>query len=918
VALTPGGRLGAFEVVSLLGEGGMGQVYRARDTKLNRDVALKILPTAFATDPERLARFKREAQILAALDHPNVGAIYGFEDADGTHALVLQLVEGPTLADRIGQGPLSIDEALPIAKQIAEALETAHEQGIVHRDLKPANIKVTPDGRVKVLDFGLAKLLETDTAGSVRSAMLTNSPTITTPAMTMAGVILGTAAYMSPEQAKGRPADKRSDIWAFGCVLYEMLTGTRAFDGEDISDTLAFVLMKPPAWDTLPKTTPTAVRTLLRRALEKDRKRRLPDIGSARLDIDEAIATSASETHSERSPVAVAASRKGWRVAMPWALAVGFATGFALALANWAPWKQAATPSLFRVSAELGADASLALGGAPGAELALSRDGRLLVFTAQRASGASQLYVRRLDQLTATPLAGTEDARNPFLSPSGEWVGFFAGAKLKKIAVTGGGVVTLCDAMSGRGGTWGENGTIAFTANGSNGVSMSVVSEAGGQPKLLTKLAEGESTHRWPQFLRGGNAILFTSGFTGQYDDAEIVVQQLPDGPRKVVQRGGFYGRYLPSGHLVYVHGGTLFAVPFDLDRLELTGTPAPVAEGVNASTGTGGANFAVSDSGTLVYLQGPSAGLEAPIAWMDRTGKTTPLSATPIAWSNPQFSPDGTRLALDNQIPGGLPAIWVYDWARDTPTRLTFSSRADIRPQWTPDGQRIAFSSTRDGPMNIYWQRADGAGGVQRLSNGARTQIATSWHPSGKFLAFQEQDAQNGLDIMILPVDGDEQSGWKPGKPTAFLNTSFDEQDPQFSPDGKWIAYYSNESGQTEVYVRPFPVTAGSKWQVSNGGGLYPLWSRARPELFYLTIDQHIMVASYTTDSGSFRSNKPQLWSPSRLLNRPRIKSYDVHPDGNRIVVAPIPETSSTKQDKVVFVFNFFDELRRLAPPKR
>ena len=453
MALTPGTRLGAYEVVSLLGEGGMGQVYRAHDTKLNRDVALKILRNAFAADGDRLGRFRREAQVLASLNHPNIAHIYGFEDSGNTHALVLELVDGPTLADRVAKGPISLAEALPIAKQITDALEAAHEQGIIHRDLKPANIKVRDDGTVKVLDFGLAKALDSAGASSLSATM---SPTISLHA-TQAGIILGTAAYMSPEQTAGKPLDKRSDIWAFGVVLWEMLTGTNPFGGETISHTLAFVMTKEPDWNELPADSPAPIRRLLRRALEKDRKRRLPDAGSARLEIDDALATPTAKTSAASSPGAVATSRAAWRVALPWALAAVFGTGFAVALAMWEPWRRAEAGVAVRLTADVGADTSLGVSGASVGALALSPDGKLLAFSAQTSTDTSQLYIRRLDQLRATALAGTEDARSPFFSPDGQWIGFFAGTNLKKVSITGGAAITICAAGAGRGATWGDD-----------------------------------------------------------------------------------------------------------------------------------------------------------------------------------------------------------------------------------------------------------------------------------------------------------------------------------------------------------------------------------------------------------------------------------------------------------------------------
>jgi serine/threonine-protein kinase len=913
VALTPGSRLGAYEVVSLLGAGGMGEVYQARDTKLNRDVALKILPEAFALDGDRIARFRREAQVLASLNHPNIAAIYGLEDSGSTHALVLELVEGPTLADRIAKGPIPLDEALPIAKQVAEALDAAHEQGIVHRDLKPANIKVRDDGTVKVLDFGLAKALE---PASTISPMLTNSPTITTPAqMTGVGMILGTAAYMSPEQAKGRPADKRSDIWAFGCVLYEMLTGKRAFDGEDVSDTLAFVLTKSPAWDALPPATHASIRRLLRRCLEKDRKRRLADVSDARLEIDETLAPPATEL-SAASVVIAAPSRSGRQTALPWALAAALGGGLAVAVVTWAPWRRPSVPSPVRLSAEIGADATLGVSGIQGANLALSPDGKLLVFVGQRKTGSSQLYVRRVDQLRATELPGTDDGLNPFFSPDGQWIGFFAGGKLKKMSITGGAAVTLCDAANSRGATWSENGTIVFQPAGTIGAPLLRVSDGGGKPEPFIRLADGESSQRWPQLLPGGRAVLFTTGTPGNYEDGNIVVQSLPDGPHKIIQRGGYNGHVVPSGHLLYIHSGTLFAAPFDLDRLEVAGRPVPVLEGINTSSGTAAANFAVSDTGTLVYLAGLGVGNEVPMVWLDHTGKTVPLRATPADWSNPRFSPDGTRLAMDIATgTGGSPSVWVYDWVRDIPTRLTFGASFDIGPVWTPDGHRIVFASSRGGSggFNLYWQRSDGTGDAQRLTESKVNQFPGSWHPNGKVLAFQEENLATGFDVKIVTVEGDEASGWKAGPPTVFLNSPSNERDPQFSPDGRWIAYYSNESGQYDVYVRPYPSSVG-KWQISTGGGLFPIWSRTRSELFYVTPNQQIMVVSYTTDGGSFKANKAQAWWSGRFIGRRAQSPYDLHPDGSRFAVA-IAAAAPTKQDHVVFVSNFLDELRRLAP---
>jgi Tol biopolymer transport system component len=910
-----GPTIGPYEVLDKLGEGGMGEVYRARDTRLKRDVAIKVLPDSFATDPDRLARFHREAEVLAQLNHPNIAAVYGLEQSGSVTAIVLELIDGDTLADLTARGPLMLSALLPIARQVCEALEAAHEKGVIHRDLKPANIKVTPDGKVKVLDFGLATVVQPSTPQNINA---THSPTLTLA--TQAGVILGTAAYMSPEQASGAIADKRADVWAFGVVLWEMLTGKRLFDGETVSHTLAFVLTKEPDWTTLPTNTPSSIRRLLRRCLEKDRKRRLPELATARMELDDALSAPAGEAPVPTVPPAAAEPRS--RRMLPWSVATAAITALGIVVALWAPWRKVGTPPLVRVTTDIGADASLGVGGAPASNIALSADGKLLAYVASSGARATpQLFIRHLDQLQATPLSGTSNATNPFFSADGQWIAFFADGKLKKISATGGGAITLCDAPNGRGGSWGDDGTIVFAGNSTPGSGLLRVPEAGGKPETLTTPSrDGETLHRWPQLLRGGKIVLFTAAASaGSFGDANIVVETIPDGARKVVLRGGYFGRYLASGHLIYLHDSTLFAAPFDLDRLEITGQAFPVIEGVAASTGTGGVQLATSTSGTLAYLAGSYDTSAAPIVWMDRSGQASPLQSMASNWSNPQFSPDGTRLAIDvAPLGNGTPDVWIYDWARDTATRLTFNPGLDFKPVWTPDGKRIVFSSSRGDQtsLNLYWQRADGTGDAQRLTESKNNQFAASWSPDGRFLAFQEQNPQTGMDIMILPVDGDEASGWKIAKPTVFLSTMFAEQEPMFSPDGHWLAYFATTSGRPEVYVRPFAGPGGLQ-QISSGGGAYPMWSRTRPELFFTTFDNsQIMVASYTATGHSFRADKPRLFAPNRFLSRQRLRSVNVHPDGQRFAAAPAQDPQAVaKQDKLVLVFNFFDELKRLAP---
>jgi serine/threonine-protein kinase len=903
MSLSVGIRLGPYEILSLLGAGGMGEVYRAKDTSLSRDVAIKVLPVEVGADPERLARFKREAQLLAALNHPNIAAIYGLDQANGKPFLVLELVEGEELAQRLKRGPVPLDEALPIAKQVAEALEEAHEHGIVHRDLKPANIKLTLDGKVKVLDFGLARAYSGEGEGT-STTDVSHSPTRT--GGTELGVILGTAAYMSPEQGRGKRVDRRADIWAFGVVLFEMLTGKRLFGGETNSDTLAAVLTREPDWRALPATVPAGVQTLLHACLVRDPKQRLRDIGEARRALERTGAT---------EPAAMGVAPPSWLRVLPWALAaIGLAFG---ARSLWTPLPAPARP--LRLSLEVGADVSLDVSDAGSAAI-LSPDGSLLVFVGRvNVAERPQLFLRRLDQLTAAPLPGTQGARTPFFSPDGQWVAFFADGQLKRIAVNGGAAVVLANAPAPRGGTWSEDGTIFFTP-GSLGVGLSRVSSSGGATEVLTRPdpAAGEATHRWPQALPGAKAVLFTAhDRVGGYEDASIVVQRLPGGPKKVIVRGGYHGRYLASGHIVYMHEGTLFAIPFDLARLEAAGTAVPVIQDVIGSPFTAGAEFAFSERGTLVYLPGRGASAMRSIHWLDRTGKLSLLRPVPGTYRSPRWSPDGTKLSID-VFDGHGANIWVCEWGRDTISKLTFDATGGAYPVWAPDGRGIAFTSLRgDQRGNIYWQRADGTGSAQPLTRSKNNQIPTSWHPSGKYLAFLEFNQQKtGFDVMVLPIEGDEVSGLKPGTPFPFVHSAFNEGQAAFSPDGRWLAYSSNDSGRVEVYVRPFP-GPGGKWQISSEGGSFPTWSRNGRELLYETIDQRLMAVSYAEHAGAFDADKPRLWGEVRLPDLPGFRTFDMHPDGQRLAVLKGVQEPGEKQNKVVLFQNFFDELRRVAPSK-
>ena len=897
MGIAPGTRLGSYEVLHQIGAGGMGEVYEARDTKLGRNVAIKVLPAAFVNDPERLSRFQREARMLAALNHPNIAQIYGLEHSDGVHFLIMELVPGETLAHRVKAGPVPVEEALKIAVQIADALEAAHEKGIVHRDLKPANVKVTPEGRVKVLDFGLAKAF----AGDAATEDLGNSPTLSRAA-TMQGVILGTPAYMSPEQAQGKPVDKRADIWAFGVVLYEMVSGRRPFQGDGVSETLAAVLKGEPQWNRVP----AKVQGLLHSCLKKDPKQRLHDIADAKLLLEETPWT------PERAKSGLRHSRVLWVLT---ALAV------VAAAALWVAWRPARPVDrpLMRFSADLGPEA------VKGTNItaAISPDGTRLAFVARGAAGKEQLATRRLDQAQATVLSGTENAADPFFSPDGQWIGFFADGKMKKISVQGGAAVALCDAAFTRGASWGEDGSI-IVANFSNpGSGLWRVPAAGGTSQAITKPGEkGEVVHRWPQILPEGKAVLFTGDTvpTG-HDDASIEVLSLKTGKWKVVQHGGYFGRYLPSGHLLYIHQGTLFAVVFDLDRLEVRGTPVPVLADVAGNAAFGGGQFDVAQNGTFVYLSGKSSIESWPVAWMDSTGKTQPLPAAPGQYHNPRFSPDGKRLALTvGEIARG--DIQVYDWQHDTMTRLTFT-QTNLLPVWTPDGKHIVFASQSPGANSIRWIRADGAGEAQTLLEGKGILTPYSFSPDGQRLAFHEQGVDTGFDLWTLPLDLSDSGHSKPARPEVFLRTPFDEREPAFSPDGRWIAYSSNESGRFEVYVRPFSGAAPSgsgKWQISTSGGLHPIWSRNGRELFYESPDARIMVAPYTAKADSFARDKPRLWSDTQILEPSGGGPWDLDlaPDGKRFAVFPRLEATGEPKGSVhvTVLLNFFDELRRKLPP--
>jgi eukaryotic-like serine/threonine-protein kinase len=905
MALTSGDRLGPYEILAAIGAGGMGEVYRARDTKLGRDVAIKVLPEAFARDAERMARFQREAKFLASLNHPNIASIYGLEDTDSTRALVMELVEGPTLADRMRSGPIPIDEALPIARQICEALEYAHERGIVHRDLKPANVKVTSDAAVKILDFGLARAVKGD--GSATD--VANSPTLSQMA-TQAGILLGTAAYMSPEQAKGKPVDRRTDIWAFGCVLYEMLTGKMAFRGEAVTDVLAAIIKEEPDWSPLPSATPIRIRVLLRRCLQKDPKQRLRDIGDARIALDEVIAGAPDTPASLAAGAATKAARWMWLIS-------GVALLFVLATALLAflYFRQKRSPvaaQAVRFEVPLPEKTSFT-GGAP----SLSPDGRNLAFIATGADGQSRLWVRSLESVGARTLEGTEGATGwPFWSPDGGSLAFTTGNKLLKIDISGGGPQELCDVSSVvLGGVWKTDHKILFSVIG----QLFQVPDFGGTPSRIGRFG-------YPALLPDGRHLLYSIGPPGAAD-AGVYVGSLdakPDGEALKLSSTSSASFYVPSpdpafGYVLLVRAsattaqtGTLMAVPFDPQRLKTVGEPIPVAEGVSS--------FSASPTGVLVYVggsqtqSGPSRGnIQGRLTWFDRQGKILGAFGDPGLYRSLAISPNGRLVAFERADPQNFSTrnIWLYDLARGVTTRFTFDSGWDANPVWSPDGSRIAFGSLRSRGFDLYQKTSNLAGEDELLFKSDNSKLPSSWSPDGSFLLFY--NPAGATHIWVLPLKGSETDR----KPFPLEQSDFMQAVGRFSPDGRWIAYDSNESGKDEVYVRPFDAAsvsrsapaAGSpvagKWMVSKDGGIVPLWRGDGTELFYLSSNGMAMAVDVNT-RGIFQAGIPK----PLFKVTPGVVYWDVTSDGKRFLM-PAPSATGP-QSPFTVVLNWQAALKK------
>ena len=886
MSLAPGTRLGVYGVTAQIGEGGMGQVYQATDTRLKRQVAIKILPPSLAADHDRLARLQREAEVLASLNHPNIAGIHGLEESGGMTALVMELVEGEDLSRRIARGAIPLDDALPIAKQIADALEAAHEQGIIHRDLKPANIKVRTDGTVKVLDFGLAKAMAP--VGAMSPSM-SHSPTITTPAMTQLGLILGTAAYMAPEQARGKAVDRRADIWAFGAVLYEMLSGQRAFDGDDISITLASVLKDDARWDALPPDLPASVRRLLRRCLEKDPRRRLQAVGEARIAIGEVLSGTGGETADSLKASPLRSGGLAWKIAAG-VLAVASVGLGAVAVLHFREHAPAKELVRFQIQAAEGYQAF----GQP----IISPDGRRVAFAAVGQDGPPLLWVHSLDASASRPLQGTEGVSGTtiFWSPDSEFVAFTAGFKLKKVPASGGPTQPICDIpRTARGGTWSRDGVIVF---GIQNQGLMQVPAAGGAASVLLALdaTRKETTKAEPRFLPDGRHFVYWSvSPEDPPGQGSIYLGSLDGAPAQQTSKrlvaAAAIGAYAPSpapglGYLVFGRAGSLMAQAFDTRRMEIIGEAVPIAADVN--DGPGGAS--ASTTGVLVYGSRAGAG-KFQLTWFDRTGKTLGAESLAGDLQAPNLSRDGRRVAIE-RVTAGASDVWIIDLSRGTTTRVTDDPGDDQRPVFSPDGTRVAFTRA-----NVMYQKAaSGTGDEERLADGE----TTDWSPDGRFISFIREG-----DLWALPLSGDR-------TPIRIAGGRFNDRRGRFSPDSKWIAYESNLSGRLEIYLQQFPPTA-DRMQLSVNGGDSAYWRSDGKELYFHAPDGHIMAVDITPGPTPGPSVPRPVFRLPADVNNGRFVAM---PDGQRFLV-PL-EVQKPTPPVMTVVLNWFEALKNQVATRK
>jgi serine/threonine protein kinase/Tol biopolymer transport system component len=877
MALHAGARLGVYEIIAFLGAGGMGEVYKARDARLNRSVAIKVLTPSLAADEDRLARFAREAQVLASLNHPNVAQVFGFEEAASGAAggaLVMELVDGPTLADRSARGPIPVDEALPIARQIADALAAAHAQGIVHRDLKPANIKVREDGTVKVLDFGLAKLANADAVQSVSPDDVANSPTLTSPVTR--GIILGTAGYMSPEQAKGKPVDKRADIWAFGVVLYEMLAGKPLFGGETISDVLASVLKDEPDWSGLPPSTPSNLRRLLKRCVQRDPRRRLQDIGDARLDLDDVEATAAAP--------ALKTAPHPWPLALIVAAAASAgAVLMALAFMLWSGSRSAPPAVVHRLSI-------LAPPGQPilfeAAESAVSPDGRSVVFVTLNGN-EPRMWIRPLDADAPRALAGADRGVLPFWSADSTRVGFFADGKLKTITLATGQIAALCDAPDARGGTWNDADVIVFAPSNAGGLMR--VSAHGGDPRPVTTLdaSRKETSHRFPSFLPDGRHFLY-SALPRPDNRYGVLVASLDGGSPKELMVATSSAVYSPPGYLLFERPNGFSAQRFDAGRLELSGDPflLPDSPGAVGAIYSGDRPVTASSTGTLVYFGGQLQNTQ--LVWIDpASGREVGTVDAPAGlYSALTIAPDGRHAAVVKQESMNESAVWLVDLWRGGVTKFTSGRANDSQPVWSPDGSQLAFASNPNGRTAFYVKAIDGRSPERLLFDGGATfKTLYAWSHDRKSIVFGQLDPVTGQDLWILPVDGD-----KAGTPVPYLRTPFAKTFATLSLDDRWAAYLSSESGRQDLWVESFP-QPGEKYRVTTGGALGGGFQR-NGHLAFATLSDHQIYDVPMLPGKAFR-----LGSPRRLFTAPPVLfSIEMMPDGSKALASlPVDRQSIT-----------------------
>jgi Tol biopolymer transport system component/predicted Ser/Thr protein kinase len=882
--ILPGRRLGPYEILSAIGAGGMGEVYKARDTRLDRVVAIKVLPAHLADRSELRERFEREAKTIASLNHPHICTLYDTGHQDEIDFLVMEYLEGETVAQRLQKGSLPIQQVLQYSIEISDALDKAHRKGVTHRDLKPGNIMLTKSG-TKLLDFGLAKLKQ-DVSPATPDSQL---PTMKS-AITGEGTILGTLQYMAPEQVEGKEVDARTDVFAFGTVVYEMATGKKAFAGETSASVMAKILeAEPPSMASLQPMTPPALDRVVKRCLAKDPDKRWQTAS----DLCEELRWIAEGSSQTAVPAAATAGRA--RMLRPWAVVAGLACLIVAVIAGFAVLILKPMPPKPVTRTVITLPPGDRLVGPDQPALALSPDGKQLAYAAIRGV-TSQIYLRSMDSQEARLIPGTEDASEPFFSPDGQWIGFFAGAKLKKVSVNGGAAVTLGDAEGAFGGSWGSQGTIVFAPR--TGSPLLQVSDAGGIQQPVSRLEKGESLHIWPQFLPGGKSVLFTAGSSSV--DSQVAIQSIATGERRNLI-SGMQPSYASSGHLIYAQGGTLMAASFDPRRMEIKGTPVPVVEGVAYAVSLASSQYSISDNGTLVYVSGGAQANQRRMMWVSRNGAEQPLPAPPQAYEIVRVSPDGRRVAveLDEQF-------WLYDLTRDTLSRFTFEGSRNQNPVWTPDGKRIAFFSTKEGPENLFWQMADGSGGLERLNTSQSVQIPRSWSPDGQLLAFDEINPKTQYDIWVLRMSD--------RKAQPFLQTPFSEGGATFSPDGHWLAYVSNESGRPEVYVQPYP-GPGGKWQISTESGTEPAWNRNGKELFYRTGNK-LMAVDVATQP-SFSAGKPHMLFEGQYFSSdwPLISTaYDVSADGQRFLMVKATEQASSAT-QINVVLNWFEELKQKVP---